>query len=186
MNLIACVSQYKWAIGCGDDLLFHIPEDLKRFRKITYDKVVIMGRKTYDSLPKKPLDGRINIVISRTLPKSIETDNLYIVRDIEEAVSRSRYFDHTKRLINSFVIGGESVYRRMLGLCDKAYITKVTGEDLVSELDEDKTADKFLDNLYNNSEWGYSFSLDRETYEVYKQYRYTYVEFERICNFSHY
>ena len=47
-------------------------------------------------------------------------------------------------------------------------------------------ADKFLDNLYNNSEWGYGFSIDRETYGVYKKYRYAYVEFERICNFSHY
>ena len=149
LNLIVAKAKNN-AIGKSGKIPWNIPEELQYFKAKTINDVVIMGRKTYDSLPKKPLDGRINIVISRIMPKSIETDNLYIVRDIEEAVNRSRYFDHTKRLINSFVIGGESVYRRMLCLCDKAYITKVTGEDLVSELDEDKIADKFLDNLYNN------------------------------------
>ena len=58
-----------WGIGFNGDLLEHIPEDLKYFKTITDGHAIIMGRKTWDSLPKKPLPGRTNIVISSTLPE---------------------------------------------------------------------------------------------------------------------
>ena len=106
-----------FAIGKNNQLLWHIPADLKRFKKITSGHQVIMGKLTYESLPIKPLPNRKNIVISDNPLDSF--DGCITVHSFEEAVELCNEHDE------SFIIGGGSVYRQFLPVCNKLYITLV-------------------------------------------------------------
>ena len=108
-------------IGFNGQLLEKIPEDLRRFKLLTQEKIVVMGRKTWDSLPKKPLPDRLNIIISNKI-KIIDT--LTISMNIEEIKSR------LKRALKDqdeewFIIGGGQIYNELLPFCDRIYITKI-------------------------------------------------------------
>ena len=133
MNLIVAVDR-NWGIGKGNDLLFHIPEDMKFFRSMTVGKTVVCGRKTLESFPGgKPLPGRKHFVLSRTPQKSEE--DLSFVGNVEEL-----FLELSK--INGdevFVIGGAQVYRLLYKHCKLAYVTKI--------LHEDPKADCFFPNL---------------------------------------
>lgn len=114
---IILVSDNNWAIGKNGNLLARLPEDMKRFREITTGHTVVMGRKTYESFPKRPLPNRVNCVISRT-HKSI--DGAEIFGSVEE------FLQYAKGVNDEiFVIGGGEIYRQFLPYCDKAYITRV-------------------------------------------------------------
>ncbi len=116
MTLIL-VADNDWAIGKNGDLLARLPADMKRFREMTTGHTVVMGRKTYDSFPKRPLPDRVNCVISRT-EKHIEGAQVF--GSIEE------FLEYAKDVQDEiFVIGGGEIYRQMLPYCDKAYITRV-------------------------------------------------------------
>lgn len=104
-------------IGKENRLLWHIPDDLRRFKKLTYGKTLIMGKKTWESLPVKPLPGRRNIVLTDVPEECIEcTVTAY---SIEDALSKC---DMNEEI---FVIGGGSVYRQFLPLADRLYITHI-------------------------------------------------------------
>ena len=105
------------AIGKNNELLWHIPEDLKRFKKITSGHPVIMGRNTYLSLPRRPLANRINIVITDNSAETFE--GCITVNSINAAIEACP--DDTE----CFVIGGGAVYRQFLPLASKLYITHV-------------------------------------------------------------
>lgn len=116
MTLIL-VADNDWAIGKNGDLLARLPADMKRFREITTGHTVVMGRKTYESFPKRPLPDRVNCVISRA-EKTIEGAEVF--GSIEE------FLEYAKDIKDEiFVIGGGEIYRQMLPYCDKAYITRV-------------------------------------------------------------
>ena len=105
------------AIGKDNQLLWHLSEDLKRFKRITSGSTIIMGRNTYLSLPKRPLPKRTNVIIS-----DIEDDyfeGAITVGSIEKALE---YCSAEKEI---FVIGGGSIYRQFMPLANKLYITKV-------------------------------------------------------------
>ena len=92
---------YNWGIGFNGDLLEHIPEDLKYFKQLTTGNTVVMGRKTWDSLPKKPLPNRHNLVITKD-PSIYELTNevwFYTLRQIEVLMLKNKN-------VNYFVIGG--------------------------------------------------------------------------------
>jgi dihydrofolate reductase len=108
---------YNFAIGKDNQLLWHLPEDMKRFKQITNGHPVIMGRNTYYSLPKRPLPGRTNIVLTTKLHDQIE--GCQMAYSIEEAYNLC---DH---ISENFIIGGESVYRQFMNLAQKLYVTKV-------------------------------------------------------------
>ena len=104
-------------IGKGNDLLCHLPADLKRFKEITSGHAVIMGRKTFDSLPKGPLPNRRNIVISRNSELKIEGAEVYSSLDLA-----------LLKLCNEeevFIIGGAQIYKQILPDADKLYLTKI-------------------------------------------------------------
>ena len=108
-------------IGFNGQLLEKIPEDLRRFKLLTQEKIVVMGRKTWDSLPKKPLPNRLNIIISNKI-KIIDT--FTISMSIEEIKSR------LKRALKDqgedwFIIGGGQIYNELFPFCDRIYITKI-------------------------------------------------------------
>jgi len=116
LTLIASVSDNN-VIGLNGKLPWNIPEDLKRFRELTIGHPVIMGRKTYDSIPEKfrPLPKRKNIVLSRSFE---ENEKIYLARNMREA----------RELVgeeDAYIIGGESIYRLFLPFADKMEITRV-------------------------------------------------------------
>ena len=108
-------------IGFNGQLLEKIPEDLRRFKLLTQEKIVVMGRKTWESLPKKPLPNRLNIIISNKI-KIIDT--FTISMSIKEIKSRLEYAskDHGEEW---FIIGGGQIYNELLPFCDRIYITKI-------------------------------------------------------------
>lgn len=162
MNLIACADS-NWGIGYGGDLLFHIPEDLKRFRAITLDKTVVMGRKTLESLPGgKPLSGRLNVVFTRD--KGFNQSGVITVNSIEEFLQEFDAEDNP----GIFVIGGEKVYNTLLPYCRKAYITRVYAQ---------KNADVYIADLDKSKE--FVLSERSELYD-YKGLKYTYDIYENI------
>lgn len=105
------------AIGLNNELLCHIPGDLKRFKQITSGHRVIMGRNTYLSLPNRPLKDRINIVISDRLDEFFT--GCLMARSIEEVMSLCPAGEEC------FVIGGAMVYRQFLPHADKLYLTRI-------------------------------------------------------------
>ena len=106
-------------IGFKNQLLEHIPEDLKYFKKLTTGKVVIMGSNTWASLPVKPLPNRYNIIITRT-PLYDEESNNYSFMTWEEVIN---FLNNTEKDV--FIIGGERVYEKLLPYCDKIYLTYI-------------------------------------------------------------
>ena len=116
ISIIVAVSD-DWGIGKDNELLWHISEDLKRFKRLTTGKSIIMGKKTWYSLPKRPLPGRKNIVLTDIMGEMIEGSET--VYSIEEALSRCAKDEE------AFVIGGGSIYRQFMPKADRLYISHV-------------------------------------------------------------
>lgn len=150
MNLIASVDR-NWAIGRNGKLLVSIPQDMAYFRQMTTGKVVIMGRKTLESFPKKkPLRNRAeNIVITRQT--DYQAEGATVVHSVEEALNAAARYDTR----DVFVIGGGEVYRSLLPYCDTAYITKI---------DFAYDADTRLPDLDHDPEWEKVRATDELTY----------------------
>jgi dihydrofolate reductase len=116
ISIIVAVSD-DWGIGKENELLWHISEDLKRFKRLTTGKSVIMGKKTWLSLPKRPLPGRRNIVLTDVPDECIDCS--VTAYSIEDALSKCPENEEV------FVIGGGSVYRQFMTVADRLYITHV-------------------------------------------------------------
>ena len=110
-----------WGIGFNGELLETIPEDMKQFHLLTHKRTILMGRKTWDSLPKKPLPDRLNLVITRGERKF---DNMTVFINMEEAKVRVKEAakNHNDEW---FVIGGGQIYKELLPFCERVYITKI-------------------------------------------------------------
>ncbi len=126
MSLIVAMDQ-EGIIGDGKKMLWHIPEDLKRFKNLTLGHVVIMGRKTFESLPfANGLPSRLNIVLTSCPAKYKEIEGkLYFIREegLDELLKQKC---RDKRV---FVIGGGEIYRKFFHRCQMAYITMVYRKD---------------------------------------------------------
>ena len=137
-----------WGIGYNGDLLEHIPEDLRYFKELTTSHVVVMGSKTWDSLPKKPLKDRLNVVVS-SKPREVLGD-MSIRIDMEELMVRMIYMKRNA-LVNPaeeeewFVIGGGSIYQQLLPFCDRVYVTKIYKDH--------DNVDTYFPNLDKSEEW---------------------------------
>lgn len=116
ISIIVAVSD-DWGIGKENELLWHISEDLKRFKRLTTGNTVIMGKRTWDSLPRRPLPGRKNVVLT-DIPKEIIEESV-TAYSIEDALSKC---DKEEEI---FIIGGGSVYRQFMPVADRLYITHV-------------------------------------------------------------
>lgn len=159
MNLIAAVDK-NWAIGCNGELLVSIPADKKFFRQETLGKAVIMGRKTFESLPENQfLKDRTNIVITRK--KDYNAKGVTVVHSIQEALDAVKEFFSEE----VYVIGGGEIYKQMLPYCDLAHITKI---------DYAYSADTWFPKLEENPEWELTGISDEQTYYdlVYEFCRY--------------
>lgn len=109
-------------IGKDNKLLFHISEDLKRFKEITNGHKIIMGRKTFESLPKI-LDNREHIIITRDKDYKVESNRIEIVNDIEEIIEK--YQNSNEEV---FVIGGGEIYKQLLPYTNKLYLTIIESD----------------------------------------------------------
>lgn len=116
ISIIVAIAE-NYAIGKNNKLLWHIPGDMRYFKKITSGHAIIMGKRTYESLPKKPLPGRTNIVITDDPNDSFE--GCLMATSVEDAL---KLCDSDKE---NFIIGGASIYEQFLPLAGRLYLTKV-------------------------------------------------------------
>jgi dihydrofolate reductase len=116
-------------IGYKGGLPWHLPEDLKYFSKETRGHTVLMGRKTYESLPDRyrPLPDRINIVLSRNAPPERIPETVFFFTSVEDfftALSRGKVLLPTNQV---WLLGGANVYRQLIPFCKEVHITRVPG-----------------------------------------------------------
>ncbi|RYZ95339.1 MAG: dihydrofolate reductase [Sphingobacteriaceae bacterium] len=114
INMIAAMARNN-AIGLNNQLLWHLPNDLKHFKEITTGHTVVMGRKTYDSVGK-PLPNRRNIVITR---QKIQIAGCEVANSLEDALDL--FIDEDE----VFIVGGAEIYRQAMDLSDRIYLTLV-------------------------------------------------------------
>lgn len=162
MKLIVAVDN-NWAIGYKNQLLIQIPADQRYFRTQTLGKVVVMGRNTLESFPNgMPLRDRTNIVITKQ--EDYKVKDAIVVNSVEEALEVLKEYDSN----DTYVIGGESIYRQMLELCDEAYVTKINYE---------YEADTYFPNLDELSKWKLVKESEEETYY---DLEYTFCIYKRV------
>jgi dihydrofolate reductase len=137
ISLIAAIAENR-ALGKDNRLLWHIPADLQRFKKITTGHPVIMGRKTYESIGK-PLPGRVNIIVTRD--NNYQAPGCLVVHSLQEAIKqaanclsnhdiagRSDGEGSQPNKPEIFIIGGGQLYQQAISLADKLYLTIVKGD----------------------------------------------------------
>ena len=156
MHLIVAVDR-NWAIGLNNELLAKIPQDHKFFRQKTLGKVIVMGRKTLESLPGGlPLAGRTNIVLSANMDLRIPNATVrpslpLLLQELGKYPGEDVY-----------VIGGESVYRLLLPYCNTAYVTKIfhtfAADSYFPNLDEDR-AWRLASDSGQQHDAGFAFSF---------------------------
>ncbi len=140
MKLIAAVD-ISWGLGRNNKLLFHIPEDLRRFRAFTEHNTVIMGRKTLASLPGgKPLTNRENIVLTRN--PTLEIEGAHIAASVTEL--KTMLLTEPFKAKETFLIGGAEIFAELLQYCSIALITHILA---------DGHADRFLPLLIAHENW---------------------------------
>lgn len=160
ISAVVCVDK-NWGIGGNGDLLVHIPEDMKFFKDITTNSVVVMGRKTFDSLPNKPLPNRINCIITSkaNLIEHNHEDNYYLMNmDYvkEYLFPIFSQYDY----IDIFVIGGGQIYKELISYCECIYVTKV--------FNNYNNADTYFPNIDNMPEWEIKSTSDIKEYNDIK------------------
>jgi len=157
--IIAAVAQ-NGAIGYRNNLLYHLPNDLRRFKSLTTGHTIIMGRRTYDSLPKGALPNRRNIVLSRGV-KVLPGAEVY--SSLKKALKACTPEEEV------YIIGGSSVYAEAFPLADRLCLTEV--------LDTPEKADVFFPS-FNSDEWQITFQEFHEPDERHAQ-AYRFVDYSR-------
>ena len=155
-----------WGIGFNGELLEKIPEDMKYFKELTTGNTVVMGRKTWDSLPIKPLPNRGNFIISRETPLLMENKairmNLDMIKDTMEANKDENYF----------IIGGGQIYKELLPLCDRVYVTKI--------FKSYENVDTYFPDLDEPEMWDTWKPVHMGKTKVYKDLLYQFWTYDRI------
>lgn len=153
MKLIVAVAR-DWGIGYKGDLLFRVPLDMEFFRDTTLNKVVVMGRKTLESLPGgKPLKNRTNIVLTRD--RDFQREGCIIVHSKEELFEEIKKYKEE----DVFLIGGGKLYNDLYPYCSEAYITKF---DAILE------ADTYLHNFDEDKDWLLTYASEVHEHEGLK------------------
>lgn len=171
---IVCVDK-NWGIGYNGDLLVKIPEDMKFFKETTMDEVVIMGRKTYDSLPVRPLPNRENIVITNKFTpnkcgicKNEDGSYFYSLNRVKDVLKFVQSCDNSVRIKDMFIIGGGTIYKELLPYCDTVFVTEV---DYAFE-----NVDTYFPNLNELHDWHIS---EINAANEYKGMKYRFCVYEK-------
>ncbi len=125
LSLVVAMGKNR-AIGKDNQLLWHLPADLKNFKKLTMGAVMIMGRKTFESIGRV-LPGRTTLIVSRN--PDLQIEGAQISNSLESALSKARELSGNEEV---FVVGGGEIYRLALAKCDRIYLSVV---DLAPEAD---------------------------------------------------
>lgn len=157
INIIAAVAKNR-AIGKDNRLIYWLPNDLKRFKQLTTGNTIIMGRKTFESLPKGALPNRRNIVLSRST-KELPGCDCY--PSLKEALA------HCQEDEQLFIIGGASIYKQTMPIADRLYLTEID--------DIPEKADAFFPPY---DEW-VVVKEEKHTIDERHQYNYSFVDYVR-------
>lgn len=163
ITLIAC-TEINNGIGNADgDLLFHLPKDLKYFKSVTTGKVVVMGRKTWDSLPMKPLPKRKNYVLTRD--ESFQTVGAKVTHSLEEVL-------HLAETHDVYIIGGGEIYQQFFEHADRLLMTHVHVVDASARV--------FFPDI-NFKEWEL-VKVQKHEKDEQHPYSFTFATYEKIKN----
>ena len=165
ISIIVAIAE-NYAIGKKGDLLCHLPADLKHFKEITSGKTVMMGERTFYSLPKHPLPNRRNIVLTDVHGRTFEgAEAVYSIEELVKSIKPKTNSQEEE----AFVIGGGMVYRQMMPLADKLYITHIhhSWED----------ADTFFPEI-KESEWKL-LNAEKHYADEKNPYDFTFAEYGR-------
>ena len=164
-----------WGIGYQGQLLEHIPADLKHFKELTKYNVVVMGRNTWESLPKKDtlprLPDRINIIVSNSMvPNGVISilGDLTVAMPLEETLNYICASDHVCDT-DIFVIGGGQIYNALLPYCDRVYVTKIYASH--------DNIDTFFPNLDESREWN---AIEEDSMASYNDIKYQFWRYDRV------
>lgn len=158
MNVIVMVDE-NWGIGKDSDQLVYIAPDLKRFQALTKGHPILLGRKTLATFPGgKPLKNRRNLILSTKDGYEVENGEVFATVENVLAVAPE----------DTFVVGGESVYRQLLPYCDKAFITKVH---------QAYCADCHFPNLDEDADWRV---VEEEGPFLHEGIQFSYVTYQRV------
>jgi dihydrofolate reductase len=160
VSIIVAISNNN-GIGKNNELLWHLPNDLKMFKSVTSGHCIIMGRKTYESIGK-PLPNRTNIVVSNQ--KSLKIEGCEVVNSIQEALVVCKQ----KVESEAFIVGGEQIYQAALPFADRIYLTRVNCE---------KDADAFFPFL-KQDEWKI-ISNEKQQQDEKHAFNYAFEVFDR-------
>ncbi|MCM1076819.1 MAG: dihydrofolate reductase [Bacteroides sp.] len=158
--IVACTRDF--AIGRDGDLLYHISDDLKRFKTLTMGHPIIMGRKTFESFPKGALPGRRNIVVTRN--PSYAAPGIEIAGSLDEAIRMC------SESSECFVIGGGQIYSEALPIASKIELTLIDAET--------PDADTHFPAL-KSSEWSFPGSIEFQRKDPKSGVNYTFLTLER-------
>ena len=153
LSLIVAIGR-NYELGKDNDLIWHFKEDMKFFKNTTMNHTVIMGRKTFESLPKA-LPNRTNVVI--TSNKDYQVDGVIVLSSFEEALEYIKNEDD-----ECFIIGGASIYKMFLEYAHTLYITKINDSALA-----DVYFPKFDESLYSCEEIA-TYNEDGKSFSIYK------------------
>lgn len=149
MNLLVTADE-NWAIGKGSQVSIRIPREQKLFMEETAGKVIVMGRKTFQTIYQGlAVQGRINIVLSEN--RTLQIKGVTVVHSVAELLEEIAQYPTE----DVYVVGGESIYRQLLPYCTVAHVTK---------LDHAYAADKYIENLDKSSQWKLTADSDEQTY----------------------
>ena len=167
ISLIAAVAENN-VIGNDNDLIWHLPNDMRYFMETTKGHCVLMGRRNYDSIPEKyrPLKGRTNIVVTRQKNYQV-SDSVIVVNTIEEGIEIAKN-KHEEEL---FVIGGGEIYLQTINLADRLYLTEIK-----AKFDGDTYFPEF-----DREEW-HEVSRRHHLIDDSHEYCFDYVIWERLVN----
>lgn len=161
ISLVVAASENN-AIGKNNQLIWHLPNDLKFFKNTTWGFPVIMGRKSFESV-NKPLPGRTNIVITTNPDWKVET--VIVVKNLKDAIQKAAE-TNSKQI---FIIGGGDIYKQSMDIADSIYITRVHA---------DLEGDTFFPEI-DRSKWKLTSNQDFEADEKH-EYSYSFQIWEKI------
>ena len=142
ISIIAAIGKNR-ELGRGNDLIWHIKEDLKNFKNLTMGKYIVMGKNTYESLPKH-LEGRKYIVLSSSLS---EIENGLLFNDFNKLLEFIKDVDE-----EVMIIGGASIYKLFLPFADKLYLTEIDSEEKADVYFPDFNKEDYECNVVSTNE----------------------------------
>ena len=164
VSLIVAMDRNR-GIGRDNDLMWHLPNDMRFFKETTENQIVVMGRKNYDSIPEKyrPLPNRENVILTKNT--AFEASNCSVFNSLDAALSAYES-DKNRKL---FIIGGGQIYKLALD-------ANILEEMFITHIDGDYDADTFFPD-FNESDWNkellMSQSIDERHQHDFKVFRYT-------------